>query len=79
MTTDPTLSMILSAVRTLAAMLGGLAIAKGWATSDQMASISGGLVILVTASFGIYSQYRNKQHVAIALATPVSTETSKGT
>lgn len=75
MTTDPTLSMILAAARTLTAMLGGFAIARGWITSDQVAQISGAVVVLATAGFAIYSQYRNKQHVATALATPVPAST----
>ena len=72
MTTDPTLSMILATIRTLTAMMGGFAIAKGWITSDQVTQISGAVVVLATAGFAIYSQYRNKQHVAVALATPVA-------
>ena len=71
MNTDPTLSMILAVARTLGAMVGGYAIAKGWITSDNLTQISGGLVVVVTAGFAAYSQYRNKQHVAQALATPV--------
>ena len=69
MNTDPTFAMILAATRTLTAMLGGFAIAKGWITSDQVTQVGGALVVLVTAGFALYSQYRNKQHVALALAT----------
>ena len=67
MNTDPTLSMILAGMRTLTAMLGGFAIAKGWTTSDQVAQISGAFVVLVTAGFALYSQYHNKEHVKAAL------------
>jgi hypothetical protein len=68
--TDPTLSMALAGVRTAAAMAGGFAMAKGWVTSDQATQISGALVVLVTAGFALYTQYRNKQHIKIALAMP---------
>ena len=67
MNTDPTFAMILAGTRTLTAMLGGFAIAKGWMTSDQAAQTGGAVVVLITTGFALYSQYRNKQHVKIAL------------
>ena len=70
MKTDPTLSMILAGMRTLTAMLGGFAIAKGWMNADQVTQVSGAIIVLATAGFALYSQYRNKQHVAVALALP---------
>ena len=70
MNTDPTLSMLLAGMRTLTAMLGGFAIAKGWVTSDQMTQISGAIVVLGTSGFALYSQYHNKQNIKIALAMP---------
>ncbi len=75
MSTDPTLPMILAGARTLTAMLGGFAIARGWLTSDELAQLSGAVVVLATAGFAIYSQYRNKQHVAAALAAPAPAAT----
>ncbi len=68
MNTDPTLSMILATTRTLTAMVGGFAIARGWATSDQVAQMGGALVVFVTGGFAIYSQYRHKQDIKGALS-----------
>jgi hypothetical protein len=70
MNTDPTLSMILAGMRTLTAMLGGFAIAKGWITSDQMTQVSGAVVVLATSGFALYSQYHNKENIKVALAMP---------
>jgi hypothetical protein len=70
MNTDPTLSMILAGTRTLTAMLGGFAIAKGWASSDQVTQISGAILVLATTGFALYSQYHNKANIKVALAMP---------
>jgi small neutral amino acid transporter SnatA (MarC family) len=60
--------MVLAGARTLTAMLGGFAIAKGWITSDQVTQISGAIVVLATSGFALYSQYHNKQNIKTALA-----------
>ena len=70
MNTDPTLAMVLAGMRTLTAMLGGFAIAKGWITSDQATQISGAIVVLATSGFALYSQYHNKANIKLALAMP---------
>jgi hypothetical protein len=73
MNTDPTLSMLLAGLRTLTAMLGGFAIAKGWITSDQVTQISGAIIVLATSGFALYSQYHNKENIKVALAMPPPT------
>jgi hypothetical protein len=62
--------MLLAGIRTLTAMLGGFAIAKGWITSDQVTQISGAVVVLATSGFALYSQYHNKANIKLALAMP---------
>ena len=68
--TSPTLPAIYAAVRTLVAMAGGFAIARGWATADQVGEIAGAVAVLVTAGLAITSQVHNKRDVAQALALP---------
>lgn len=70
MNTDPLVSSILSAVRTVIAFGGGFVVARGWLTSDQLAQVGGLLATAIPLAFGIWSQIRNKQAVRDALALP---------
>ena len=66
--TNPTGSMALSALRSLGAFVGGWLVAKGYVTHQQLLEIAPALGTLAVAGFGIYSQWKHKQDVKVLKA-----------
>jgi hypothetical protein len=52
---------IWSLVRSLLTTAGGGAVATGWLTSDELTSIVGGVVALLSAAWGAYVRYGTRQ------------------
>lgn len=68
-----TTSTILAVVRYLMVALGGVLVAKGYLTDEQLNDIVGGLLVLIPAMWGAYLTWRNNnQKKQMARALPDS-------
>jgi hypothetical protein len=68
---------ITSIITRLLTMLGGILIAKGWLTSEEVGGITpalieyivGGILVLGTAAYGLIRNWTDQQKIVTALAT----------
>ncbi len=61
----------LSLLRTTLAVAGGIAVGRGWITTEQSVEVGGALLVLVPAAWGFWNAYRSeratqaREHVAV--------------
>lgn len=72
---ETTAAMVMGLVRQGLGSAGGLLVAHGYATSDQMTQIVGGLMAAGMVLWSMYQKWMAAKHtalkVAVALSTPV--------
>lgn len=61
----------LSLLRTMLALAAGVAVGRGWVTTQQSVEISGALLVLVPAVWGYWNAYRSEDATQVRERTAV--------